>query len=202
MSRYDLPYNSWVEFYPTIPDNIKLEKEEFKHHAVERLWNLHPLEKGIVNVFGEKETPRWQQSFGRDYTFSKTEHKALPMTDSYLIKILQWVRLHSGLPYNGVLLNWYQDGNHYIGPHSDDEKDLIPNSNIYSFTFGQERDFRIISKKNNDIKIDPLKLPLPDNSLIIMCGETQRWYKHEVPKRALSTCPNRRINITVRLFKE
>lgn len=197
MSRYDLPYNSWCEFYPTIPDNIRIDKEEF-----ERLWNLHPSEKGIVNVFGPKETPRWQQSFGRDYTFSKTEHKALPITDPYLVKILDWVRLHSGLPYNGILLNWYQDGSHHIGAHSDDERDLVPNSSIYSFSFGQERDFRIISKPKNPDKIETITLSLPDNSLVIMGGEMQRWYKHEVPKRALSTCPNRRINITVRLFVE
>ena len=65
----------------------------------------------------------------------------------YLKKILKWVNKHSGLSYKQILCNWYENGNHYIGPHSDDETQLVKNSAIYSFSFGQERDFVIKSKK-------------------------------------------------------
>jgi alkylated DNA repair dioxygenase AlkB len=43
---------------------------------------------------------------------------------------------------------------------------------------------------------------MKNNSLIIMEGEMQKRYKHEVPKRSLSKAPLPRINITFRLFKE
>lgn len=200
MERIQLPHNSWIDFYSDIPADLfpRIDsKEEF-----ERLWNLHPAEKGIVNVFGEKETPRWQQSYGHDYQFSRIKHESLPIEDPFLIKILDCVRKHSGLPYNGILINWYADGNHYIGPHSDDESELVLGSPIYSFSFGQERDFRITSKPKNSSQIEPYTIKLPNNSLLIMCEDMQKYYKHSVPKRALSRCPEKRINVTVRHFKE
>lgn len=98
--------------------------------------------------------------------------------------------------YQQLLINWYQDGDHYIGPHSDDESQLVKNSAIYSFSFGQTRDF-VIKSKELDYK---MVLELTNNSLIIMGGEIQKYYTHQVPKRSIKKCPNRRINITSRLF--
>lgn len=33
--------------------------------------------------------------------------------------------------YNGILVNYYDGPEHYIGYHSDDEKELVKNSDIY-----------------------------------------------------------------------
>jgi alkylated DNA repair dioxygenase AlkB len=101
-----------------------------------------------------------------------------------------------------MLLNWYQDGQHTIGKHSDDERQLVPGSPIYSFSYGQQRDFKIASKPKSPHQIETITLSLPGNSLLMMGGEMQKWYTHEVPKRALSRCPGRRINVTVRHFKD
>lgn len=191
-----LPGNSWYKFIESIPADLQVDTDLFEH-----LWSLHPHELGEVKIFGKiTKTPRWQQSYGRDYKFSGMNHHALPIEDPYLIKLLEWVKKDSGIEYNQVLINWYQDGNHYIGKHSDDERDLVSGDPIYSFSFGQERDFRITNKPKSEFQISPIKIKLPSNSLIIMGGDMQKHYHHEVPKRALSTCPLRRINITVRHF--
>jgi alkylated DNA repair dioxygenase AlkB len=118
------------------------------------------------------------------------------------VDLLQWVKDHSGFDYNQVLVNWYQDGNHYIGPHSDDETQLVPGSSIYSFSFGQERDFVVTSKKG--VLETPFheSFAMKDNSLLIMEGDMQKNFKHQVPKRATSKVPHPRINITFRLFKK
>jgi alkylated DNA repair dioxygenase AlkB len=189
-----LPHgDSWVRVYPTIPDGIKVCEKTY-----EQLWNLHPEEYGEGVIFGKvTKFPRWQQSYGQGYSFTGMMHEALPVEDPYMVKLLNWVQEDSGLPYKQVLINWYQDGNHYIGPHSDDEKQLVPQSAIYSFSYGQKRDFVIKSKDGSYRKV----ISMPNNSLIIMGGEMQKYYKHSVPKRALSTCPKSRINITFRLFE-
>jgi alkylated DNA repair dioxygenase AlkB len=161
--------------------------------------NYYPVEYGKIKIMGKEiNTPRWQQPYGRDYNFSGMNHSALPINDEYLVKLLEFVNNHSGKQYNGILINWYQNGYHYIGKHSDDEKSLIKDTPIYSFSFGQERDFRITSKKK---EIDPISIKLKNNSLIIMGGKMQEHYYHEVPKRSLSSAPNRRINVTLRAFK-
>lgn len=183
---------SWIE-------QIKLDKELWVDQDLfEELFALHPKERGEGVIFGQHvEFPRWQVSYGEDYYFTGQIHIGQPLTHPYLIKLLKYVQEHSKKPYKQVLVNWYQDGNDYIGPHSDDERQLVRGSAIYSFSFGQERDFVVKAKESKERHV----IPMPNNSLIIMSGDIQRNYKHSVPKRAIKVCPGRRINITFRLFK-
>jgi len=182
--------DSWYIHKRFIEDDLYADTKTF-----DRLWKLHPEEHGKVKIMGrEIDVPRWQKSFGQSYYFTGLEHKAVKLEDPYLRKLLKWVQKDSGKKYKQVLINWYEGGNHYIGPHSDDETHLVKNSSIYSFSFGEERDFVIKAKEGDERIVVPLK----DNSLIIMGGEMQRYYKHSVPKRKKSK--GNRINITFRLF--
>ena len=126
------------------------------------------------------ETPRWIQSYGNNYNFSGMNHDSLPVPE-ILQPLLNWVnQKEPDFEYNGILVNWYQDGSHYIGPHSDDESTFIKDSPIYAFSFGTSRNFNIISKnKNIDEKY---KFSLENNSLIVMGGECQKYYKHSISK--------------------
>lgn len=203
-----LPAQSWIYQLHPIPADVKLHDQGF-----EDLWNQHPKDYAIVNVYGEKRTPRWQQGYGRDYLFSKVAHEALPISHPFLIKLLDWSNKHcerfsvdSGIPdnqrkLNGCLVNWYQDGDHYIGAHSDSENDLWPNSPIYSFSFGQERTFRVTKKDKEAFDFETMDIEMPDNSLLVMGGEMQSHFKHAVPKRSVNKCHERRINVTFRMFK-
>jgi alkylated DNA repair dioxygenase AlkB len=193
MNKVYLDKNCWYVL-DKVPDSLNVDIDMF-----ERLWNLHPEEYGVIRIMGrEIKTPRWQQSYGRAYTFSGMSHPALPIEDPYLRALMDWVKTSSAIDYNQLMINWYGDGNHYIGKHSDDESQLVNGSPIYSFSFGQARDFRIIPKDKGDV----IKIKLEHGSLLIMGGDFQKHYYHEVPKRALSTCPGRRINITFRHFKD
>ena len=184
----------WVKCYDQLPSEIMMDDQTF-----DRIWQLHPTDLGKGKMFGKPITfQRYIQTYGQDYFYRGTNHQSQSITDPYLQTLVNWVGQHSNLPYKGILINWYQDGNHYIGDHSDNEKGLVPLSPIYSFSFGQERNFVIKSKDKSYQTIIPMK----HNSLIIMGGEMQKHYKHGVPKQAVSTCPKSRINITVRLFKQ
>jgi alkylated DNA repair dioxygenase AlkB len=189
-SKVYLDSTSWYILSP-LPDSYKCP--DYK-----KLWDLHPATHATVKIFGKDHpVPRYLQAFGVDYNFSKSEHKSLPITDTYLLKLQEYVHtLDSNYKYNGILVNWYRDGNDYIGPHSDDESELKEGSNIYSFTFGATRDFLFKSKTNKSRVI----IPLMDNTMLIMGGDTQKNWTHGVPKRL--KCKESRINVTIRSFNE
>jgi len=83
-----------------------------------------------------------------------------------------------GGEFNSILVNWYENGNDYISPHSDDERSIIKDSPIVCFNFGASRKFNLTEKDNKKNKLD---LVLNNNTFILMGGKTQTYFKHEIP---------------------
>jgi alkylated DNA repair dioxygenase AlkB len=92
--------------------------------------------------------------------------------------------------YNAVLCNLYRNGNDSVGLHADAEPEM--GSIVASVSLGMERVFRL---KREDGTV-AFSERLPHGSLLIMAGDTQRNFKHEVPKEPHVTQP--RINLTFR----
>lgn len=94
--------------------------------------------------------------------------------------------------FNSVLANLYRDGRDYMGWHQDNEPELGEQPLIASVSLGQERRFvlrHLASKQKIEFLLQP-------GSLLIMAGETQRYWQHSVPK---SQRPMQaRINLTFR----
>jgi alkylated DNA repair dioxygenase AlkB len=191
-TRVQLENNSWIEMFQ-LSDDIAATEADFKE-----LLSMKPKERGKVIVFGKEfDVPRWQKSFGESYRFSGLEHKAGKIeSGTYLERLLNWVRKTTNLNYSQALINWYINGTEYIGSHSDDMSQLVANSSILSFSFGATRDFVIKSKTDKKFR---LCIPLKNNTCVVMGGQMQKHYKHEVPKRLKVKEP--RINITFRLYK-
>lgn len=100
-------------------------------------------------------------------------------------------------PFNFVLVQAYDDGGVSIGWHSDDERDIKPDSTIASISLGATRDFQIREKVP---KTSPIQtIPLRDGTLLTMEGATQRYTKHAVPVRKSQS--GKRINLTFRWIK-
>lgn len=191
---YKLDEDSWME-QNTIPKALQSK------YNFDELWRLHPEDYGYVSFMGKiVKTPRWQQTYLRNYYFSGMTHKALPLPEQ-LQPFLDWANtVSSDVIYNQVLVNFYANGNHYIGAHSDDEKQLVPLSPVLSISLGQERTFRIRDKRTHDIVVD---IRMPSNTYVMMCGKMQEKYLHEVPKVSgtKGSLMDKRINITFRVFK-
>jgi alkylated DNA repair dioxygenase AlkB len=98
-------------------------------------------------------------------------------------------------------MNLYEDGNHYIAPHSDDEPLWGDNPIIASLSFGETRKFILEEKfdKNSNSSSKQKKsysFYLSNGSLLVMKGETQKYWKHSISKDKNITKP--RINLTFR----
>ncbi|HEX8892249.1 MAG TPA: alpha-ketoglutarate-dependent dioxygenase AlkB [Terriglobales bacterium] len=140
---------------------------------------------------------------GTTYVYSRREYRPL----AWLPELLSLrTRVEEGTPavaysnldlprlgYNAVLCNLYQDGHDSVGLHADAEPEMGPV--IASVSLGAERLFRLKGKNGAVVFADRL----PHGSLFLMAGETQKNYKHEVPKEPDITQP--RINLTFRQIR-
>ncbi len=158
-----------------------------------------PWESDEVMMFGKRiVTSRKVAWFGDEafpYKYSGTEKVALAWS-AVLLDLKKQVEEASGERFNSCLLNLYHDGSEGMGWHSDDESSIVRDSAIASLSFGVERKFTF---KHRETK-ETLSLMLERGSLLVMKGETQRFWVHALPKtKKVDTA---RINLTFRLMKE
>lgn len=135
----------------------------------------------------------WYGDPERSYTYSGIRLQPLPWT-SLLLEIKSRVEAISGSEFNSVLLNYYRDNRDSMGFHSDDEPELGLHPTIASISLGQERS--LIFKHKTAQSLKRIRLPLGSGSLLIMSGETQRYWLHGIEKERKQCGP--RVNLTLR----
>lgn len=165
----------------------------------EILMGCVPERPALVTLYGKThESPRFTQAYGRSYTYSGQEHHALPVPD-WLQVLMDWAAGVAGCAYNSALVNWYMDGNHYIAPHSDDERPLVPGGSVFTCSFGETRKFRLRPKDHSS---KPVDYDPPHASYLVMLPPTQTHCTHEIVKvsgekgKALGP----RVSVTFRAF--
>ncbi len=176
-----------------LPDALLPGAAEF-----EQLWQLHPAEFHEILMHGRLvKTPRWQQAYGRDYSYTGKVNQALPVP-SRLEPFLRWTHENVDPALNGLLLNWY-DGQrrHYIGRHRDSIQNMIAGTPIVTISIGEDRTFRLRPWPAQP-EATPIDFPASHGTVFVMPWETNRAFAHEVPASTRET--GRRISITVRGF--
>ena len=164
-----------------------------------RLTEQTPWQQPLVRIFGRHvAVPRlvaWYGDAEASYRYSGLTHQPLPWTP-LLARIRAQVEQAAGQSLNGVLLNYYRDGQDSMGWHSDDEAELGVNPLIASLNLGGTRRFDLRRKGQNRIEHS---LDLQHGSLLVMRGATQHHWQHQVAKTRASCAP--RLNLTFRLIK-
>jgi alkylated DNA repair dioxygenase AlkB len=160
--------------------------------------NTIPWVQEDIQMYGKMmKTPRltaWYGDPNKEYIFSGTKHHPILWTDE-LLMIKEKIEPISGVQFNSVLLNYYRDANDSVAWHSDDEYELGVNPIIASVSFGQSRRFDIRHKQDRNRKYS---IYLENGSLLIMKGDLQHNWVHQIPK---STKPLKaRVNLTFRVI--
>jgi len=135
----------------------------------------------------------WYGDAGASYAYSGLQLDPLPWTP-LLHDIKTRVEAAVGARFNSVLLNYYRDHRDSIGFHSDDEPVLGEQPIIASLSLGEERSF--IMKHKHSTAIEPVRRRLASGSLLLMRGETQRRWRHGIPKESGPCGP--RVSLTFR----
>ncbi len=162
--------------------------------AFDELLRETPWEQPQLAMFGNIVTePRksaWHSDVTR-YAYSGVERVAHSMS-SLLRDLATQCSAVTHTEFNGVLVNYYKDGNDHLGWHADNEIVNGPEPTIASVSLGAERRFDFRHNETGEV----VKVLLPHGSLLVMSGLSQTCWQHRIPKETHLSLP--RINLTFR----
>ncbi|MEA5122830.1 alpha-ketoglutarate-dependent dioxygenase AlkB family protein [Xanthomonas floridensis] len=154
-------------------------------------WEVHR-----IRMFGRVvDSPRLSSWIGdpdASYRYSGTQFAPQPWLDA-LQPVRARLQDETGCPFNSVLVNRYRSGADAMGWHSDDEPELGAQPVIASVSLGATRRFAF---KHRDDAALKQTLELGHGDLLLMGGDTQRHYKHALPRTVKPV--GERINLTFR----
>lgn len=147
----------------------------------------------------------WHGDEGVGYNYSGIIHPPAVWTEP-LAAVRADVCNMLGYDFNGVLLNLYRDGADSIGRHGDREDDLIEGSPIVGISLGVTRQIRFRENKGHqrsEVNRRPyhetIDLDLEDGSMLLMFGDCQRTWTHEIKKD--HTVKGERLSLTFRCVR-
>ena len=134
----------------------------------------------------------WYGDRNKSYTFSGIHLNPEPWIP-ILLQVKERIEKASEVKFNSVLLNLYRHGNDGISWHTDAEPELGENPVIGSVSFGGTRRFMFRHRQDQTLKAE---VELTHGSFLLMAGETQHFWQHQIPKTSRQVEP--RINLTFR----
>lgn len=184
--------NADVTYYPNFIDIEKANK------YFEILLKNTPWQQDIITVYGKTyKQPRLTALFAsnnKPYSYSNITMQPYKFT-AELLEIKVAIEKICNVNFTTCLLNLYRYGSDSNGWHSDNEPELGKNPIIASISLGEERFFHFKHKKDKALK---QKILLQHGSLLLMKGETQHNWLHQLPKTTKNI--GKRINLTFRII--
>ena len=121
--------------------------------------DYHPEIKIFDKICHQQRSIGFYSDTSKGYNYSSTITPSKQMKPS-LRELLIYVNDKFNTNFNGILINKYENGNEYIGKHSDDEANLNRNCGVIAMSFGAVRKFRIRDKRTGKIVLDVFNCPL------------------------------------------
>lgn len=154
-------------------------------------------QQSIIQLYGKPvKIPRLNAWYGDAhclYQYSGHSFVAEPWLPC-LLDIKHRLEQLTGYDFNSVLVNCYRNERDSVAWHSDDEPELGRNPVIASISLGAERRFQLRHRYNKGLPVKNMQLT--DGSLLVMAGELQHYWHHQLPK-SNKPC-GERINLTYR----
>ncbi len=195
---HNMPSNG--ELFPISNGQLRYFKNFFNPQKADLLFEqLHKeilWQQDPITVFGKTYMqPRLTALYAtnsKPYSYSGITMRPHPIT-TVLQEIQQAIESVTQARFTTVLLNLYRNGNDSNGWHADNEKELGQNPAIASVSLGAPRFFQL---KHRSQKENRFKFLLEHGSLLLMEGEMQHHWLHQIAKTKQVATP--RINLTFR----
>jgi alkylated DNA repair dioxygenase AlkB len=170
---------------------------ETADELLSELLSVVPWKQEHLRLYGRAiPFPRltaWYGDPGAVYTYSGIVNEPRAWI-APLARLRDRLRVTLGVRFNSALLNLYRTGSDGMGWHADDEPELGERPTIASVSLGATRRFDLRAEPKGETR----SLALEHGSLLVMSGETQRRWKHQVPKEPTVRAP--RVNATFRFI--
>lgn len=130
------------------------------------------------------------------YRYSGQISKSRPLASVPIFpELLEKINQFLGVEFNGILVNRYQNGEKYVGAHADEESNLDKTRKMVAgLVYGPAtRIFRIRTGRNQPVVLD---FPHGSRTLIVMEGDFQREFVHEIPIQ--KSVKDKRTSLTLR----
>lgn len=190
IERLEISPGSWISYQPSWLDRDT--SDELLQHLMRDLqW-----EKGQIRLFGKwVDIPRQHAWYGdKQASYAWSGQRAEPLRwESHLQSLREQLQDHTNSRFNGVLANLYRDGQDCMHWHADDEKELGQKPLIAAISLGAERRFALRHKQR---EYPTHRLQLAHGSLLLMGGDCQQHWQHNLPRSARVQQP--RISLTFR----
>ncbi len=177
------------QYVVVVPDTVSYIRGIFTPEETSRLHReiVETTTWGQMTLnVGKEGTPfprltAWHADPGLGYRYSGVTHPPADWTPPLLEVRVRLRELLGTFNANGVLLNRYRDGRDSIGRHADREDDLIHGAPIVGVSFGESRTIRF--RRMGRGRQETIDQELEDGSVLIMYGECQRTWTHEIKKQ-------------------
>ncbi|TYB70481.1 alpha-ketoglutarate-dependent dioxygenase AlkB [Bizionia saleffrena] len=190
--RLNLP-DAEISYFPNFFSAT--EAQQYYHSIL----NTTHWQHDDITVFGKThKQPRLTALFALNNNSLKYSNITMhPSTFTPTLKeIKSKIERVCNIKFTTCLANLYRDGEDSNGWHADNEKQLGRNPVIASVTFGQPRFFHLKHRTHKELRH---KLLLENGSLLLMQGETQHHWLHQIAKTKRKINP--RINLTFRVVE-
>lgn len=181
--------------------------ENYGPDLLSHLQELNLYEEPPIIIMGRECRQRRNVGFFSDeskgYKYSGQFMPSFPLSSAPILhELLPAVNQSLGTTFNGILVNSYVNGEKYLSHHSDDENGLDKGGRrmVAGIAYGAVRTFRIRKKEKGKAGEIVLDYPHTPRTLIIMEGEFQENYTHEIPIQ--KKVKEERISITFRHHTE
>ncbi len=162
------------------------------------LLNNTDWQQDDIQVYGKvHKQPRLTHLFANNNTpYSYSNITMLPTRFTpNLLELKHKVDTLTNQKFTTCLANLYRNGQDSNGWHADNEKELGPQPIIASISLGASRWFHLKHRTKTALK---QKIELTHGSLLLMQGNTQTHWLHQIPKTKKPV--DKRINLTFRII--
>ncbi len=175
-------------------DRICHAQRSVRSFSLDELMSPHHLHESTVEgnripLLSDLDTPSTSSFLenNNEDTVGDVPVAALKM----LLNILIRVKTLLNFDFDRLLINRYENGTDYIGSHSD--KEVYPGDPVISICYGATRTFRIRDRITKAIVLD---VPHQNGTLLVMAGNFQHEFKHEIPVQ--KRVQGARVSVTLR----
>jgi len=165
-----------VYYIPELID-IDTSNQWFTDLADLSTWYRPTLKVYGKSVLQSREIAAYAPDYEFEHKYSGTTIDIRTEYPPVLSSIQNMVESKLGVRFNHVMLNKYDSGDVYIGLHADN----VENRVIATVSLGAERTF-IMRHRTLKGEKGLYKWKLENGSMFVMQGDTQLFWKHEIPK--------------------